>query len=236
MGSRLREAALDALAVLLPVECAGCGRADRMLCEPCAAQLSPALIAGVLADGTAVRSGLAYLDTARDVILAVKEQGATPLASALAPAFGAAITAAVALAAAGDVALCAVPSTRAADRRRGYRPVGILLAACGLRAEPAFAPALPHPAQKALSKADREANAAGTLRLGRSVEGRRFVLVDDVVTTGSTLQEAARVLRAGGAEVVSAATVAATPRVFASPFDTGSSGSDQFRDFRQDPD
>jgi predicted amidophosphoribosyltransferase len=149
-------------------------------------------------------------------MLALKEAGATPLARAFAPAFGAAITVAVGAAsgsADGGLVLCPVPTTRAADRRRGYRPVEVLLAACGLRGEPVFAAARPHPEQKALTKVDREANAAGTLRLRRPVAGRRFVLVDDVVTTGSTLLEACRVLRDGGAEVVAAATVAATPRL-----------------------
>jgi orotate phosphoribosyltransferase len=42
--------------------------------------------------------------------------------------------------------------------------------------------------------------------------GRRVIVVDDVVTTGASLAEAVRALRNGGAEVVAAVTVAATPR------------------------
>jgi predicted amidophosphoribosyltransferase len=42
--------------------------------------------------------------------------------------------------------------------------------------------------------------------------GRPALLVDDVVTSGATLGEAARALQDGGWYVVGAAVVAATPR------------------------
>jgi ComF family protein len=49
---------------------------------------------------------------------------------------------------------------------------------------------------------------AFTMRQSRDVRGRRLVLVDDVLTTGSTLDECARVLMAAGAASVRAVTVA----------------------------
>ncbi len=214
MKELLRTAALDALAVLLPVDCAGCGRADRTLCAPCREAVRPRVVRGVLPDGTAVYSGLEYRDRARRILLAFKEEGRTGVADPLATALAAAVVASVDAAPEGELELCAVPSSRSARRRRGFDPVRMLLARAGLRDAAVFASARPRRAQKSLSIDDRRSNLDGAFRLRRLVAGRRFVLVDDVVTTGATLVEAARILRDGGAEVVAAATVATTPRRF----------------------
>ena len=54
----------------------------------------------------------------------------------------------------------------------------------------------------------RSVRGAFALRPGRSIRGKRIVLIDDVLTTGATVEECARVLRRGGAEFVGVLTLA----------------------------
>jgi predicted amidophosphoribosyltransferase len=208
----LQAALLDAAALLLPVSCAGCGADDRALCGACAAALAPAPLRRELQDGTPVHAGLRYEGVVREVVVALKD-GRPGLARRLAPLLVAAVAAAGAGVGDGPPAeLCAVPSTGRARRRRGYDPVRRLLAGAGFRPAPVFRPARAHPAQKTLSRAERAAHLDGVFATRGPLDGRRLVLVDDVVTTGATLAAAAAALRAAGAEVVACAAVASTPR------------------------
>jgi predicted amidophosphoribosyltransferase len=123
-----------------------------------------------------------------------------------------------------DLALVPMPSSRRSRRARGHEPVRDLAraAASGLRRRGLPVVVLPVLRQSGwvadqagLSSTDRRRNLAGALavRTGwRScLDGRPVLLVDDVVTTGSTLTEARRVLVGAGAAVLGAATVASTP-------------------------
>lgn len=64
--------------------------------------------------------------------------------------------------------------------------------------------------QVGLSREERIENMRGAFRVSDAarVEGRNAVVIDDVMTTGTTLSECARVLKTAGAEKVWAATVA----------------------------
>ena len=55
-----RGAVLDALAVLLPVECAGCGADDRALCASCREELLPEVLSRLVSSDLRVWSGLEY--------------------------------------------------------------------------------------------------------------------------------------------------------------------------------
>ncbi|MBX7098775.1 MAG: ComF family protein [Myxococcaceae bacterium] len=62
------------------------------------------------------------------------------------------------------------------------------------------------------SEAARERNVEGAFAVGAPAEGRRVLLVDDVMTTGATVREASRVLRAAGAVEVHVLTLARAVR------------------------
>jgi len=212
----LAGAAREALALFVPVTCAGCGKPDAAVCDRCTAGMSGQVLRRDIAPGLPVWAGTEYTGVARRVLLALKNDGRTDAAAALARVLGAAIDAAVHGLAdenrLGIVELAALPSTRAAYRRRGYRPVDVLVRPTGLRMEHPFAWQRQPADQIGLGVEARQANLAGSLRAGRRASGRRFLLVDDVVTTGGTLREARRALTAAGGCVLGAAVVAATPR------------------------
>ena len=107
-----------------------------------------------------------------------------------------------------------VPLSRARLRQRGYDQAMLLASAAALALDDVAAETLckvrATEAQSGLGKNDasRRANVLSAYQVTDPalVEGRRVLLIDDIVTTGSTLSECARVLRtAGAADVVCAA-------------------------------
>lgn len=57
-----------------------------------------------------------------------------------------------------------------------------------------------YPEQKALSSLERQENIRGAFRCTEELRGKRIVIIDDIITTGSTMREGVRALRAGGAD------------------------------------
>ena len=113
--------------------------------------------------------------------------------------------------------LVPVPSTRAAAAARGGDHVLRLArragAATGRPAVRALTLCRAVADSAGLDTAQRAVNLAGAMAAARPVRsGAPAIVVDDITTTGATLREAQRALRAAGWTVRGAAVVAATPR------------------------
>ncbi len=107
-------------------------------------------------------------------------------------------------------AVAYIPATAKAVRRRGFDHAEAIAAAVAAGVEAPLVPALARAAaldQRALGRAERAANAAGSFAAVAPVSGR-VLLVDDVMTTGATLDAAAAVLLEAGAEAVRCAVLA----------------------------
>ncbi|UOV99922.1 phosphoribosyltransferase family protein [Agrococcus sp. SCSIO52902] len=204
IGGALREAA----SVLWPVACAGCGAPDVAVCAPCAALLTGDPVRGDV-DGVPLVAAAAYEGKVRMLVAACKEHGGRAESRAL----GAGLALAIAQAPAAP--LVRVPSSRAGLRRRGFDPVELVLRGAGLRAVPLRRVA-GGGAQKERSVDERASAAQGTLALPRRaaerLAGAAVVLVDDVVTSGATMREAVRAVRAAGCDAAAIAAVARVPR------------------------
>lgn len=218
----------DALAVLSPVTCSGCGALDRSVCPACHALLSPQP-RRVERPAIAAWAALEYAGPVAAVIGAFKDGGRTDAAEPLARSLHAAVAAAIADASvATPLEVCTIPSTAAASRARGYSPVDVLLGRCGIRSARVLRLARERADQAGLGAEARRANAAGGLVAAQDLAGRCFLLVDDVLTTGSTLAEATRALTAAGAATAAIAVLAETPLRY-SPASAGS--RERLRDF-----
>ncbi len=201
----VRESAQEALSFWLPIACAGCGALDVPLCAGCRAHLVARPVVRRLADGQRVLCALPFEGVVARSVRALKEQGRTGLARDLAPALAAVLDGVP-----SEVLVAPIPPRAAATRRRGYVVVDLLLRRAGRRPAHVLRLRRTPRDQRGLDREERRRNLDGALE-ARRVRGRPVLVVDDVLTTGATLQEALRALRAAGASEVRAVALAHTP-------------------------
>ncbi|MGL5866687.1 MAG: ComF family protein [Dermatophilaceae bacterium] len=224
-----------AVGLVLPGQCAGCGAPGAPLCGRCQAAVGRAVAPGLVprsAGAVPCWAGAVLEGPLRRLVSVHKDGGRRDVRPILAAPLAMAVLLALTrdpisrrmLAGGEPVRVVPVPAARRARYRRGDDPVSDLARAALRLAwrEPGvdLAAVLRHTRQVAdqagLGRSGRAANLAGALAVSAPsrpvVSGAVCLVVDDVVTTGATLAEAARALRAAGARHVVAAAVAATPR------------------------
>ncbi len=188
------------LDVLFPAQCAGCNAIGSGLCERCLPLYAPPLVRALptlrvyaLGDyaGALRRAVLALKDGRRDVAQALGERVSEMVAA--------------------PMLLVPVRTTAARRRVRGFDGVEYLARVAARRTGASVLCALEPlrgDAQRGRSGDERRAARDRFWCDAGLVRGRSVTLVDDVCTTGTTLEDCAAALRAAGAIVSQALVIA----------------------------
>jgi predicted amidophosphoribosyltransferase len=202
-GSQLCARCLDGLPRIAPPLCEYCGAPTAWpvrRCRECAGRR--------LAFATA-RAAVVYDDSVRSFVAAWKERGVRRLVETAA----ALVTATVAPPDAG--LLTYVPAVSDRSLRRGHDPPRRLAEAVGrdweLPVRALLRRSRPARPQRGLSRAERRRNVAGAFVAAAGVP-THIVLVDDVFTSGATVNAGASALRKAGARRVEVVTFARVVR------------------------
>ena len=190
--------------LLFTPRCLGCQTIGRHICHTCLTQLSPRQFElpesklHVWAAGT-------YEGWLRDAIVRLKT-GSRGQVFGLARLLSEQLP--------DNCRIVSVPTSRQKVKERGFDSMALMCRQITqLRSDITYAPVLrlhrPVRDQVGLSAAERRANLNGAV-VSKMLLSGSFVVVDDVVTTGSTVQECARALRLAGAKKVSAISVCAS--------------------------
>ena len=200
------------LDLVFPPKCVFCGTiletSAEKICPDCAKQLPRWSNERVKKSEflPQIAAALYYEDSVRESVHRYKFAGRSHYASA----YGALLAMAVSAQLTEHFdTLSYVPLSRKRLRQRGYDQARLLAEELGrhfdMEVQTLLVKLRDVPAQSSMkTSAERRANISGCYALAEGVDvtGKRILLVDDVLTTGATLSEAARILRMSGAAAV----------------------------------
>lgn len=203
---------LDAVA---PLHCAGCDEVTHTpICATCVAALRDLPLPRPVDTGSVhVLAGFTFEGLVREVLHRGKFQGNRAALDTLARLTADRLRLGSRR---GPDAVVAVPLGRRRRRQRGYNQAEVV---AGAIAEASAAPLLSGlrreretQAQASRDEADRRVNVAGAFAWrGAELSGARIWVVDDVLTTGATIDAAAAAVHEAGAAVVGGVVVAYVP-------------------------
>lgn len=195
--------------LFFPVRCISCSALGIKLCSQCRKSWIPHIYRTRLAGNHPldIYSAVLYSNIGKKILLAAKEENLILADTLIEESLRAAISYVLNHQRVDFVV--PIPSRKSAARSRGRQFVhDIAVEACKDFSLPVF-DILSHTRkirdQSSLNSQQRIENLAGAL-MAKSHYSGRALLLDDLVTTGATLQEAARALRARGIEVSASVT------------------------------
>lgn len=220
--------AVSAADLILGARCPGCEGPALGLCRSCGMSMrpdprvawptpTPPVLRGP--DVTPIAAGV-NAGVLRAALIAWKEQGRFGLTGPLAHLLASSV---VELAPVGTpIVLVPVPTSRRSKRSRGSDVVDelaresariLMRIGVDVRVEQALTYARRTADQSGLDSSARVANLSGAFRLRRGAlrVAAIVIVIDDILTTGATVGEAARVLTAADRRPIGVAVVAATP-------------------------
>ena len=214
VNDRLDRLQRDLLDFFFPRHCPFCGRivGKELLCGACEKALPYCREVRTGSFGRCA-APLYYEGAVREAILAFKFKGKLEVLDC----FGSLMAQTAAEAFSGEFdAVTWAPVSRKRLRQRGYDQARLLCASLCVdwHVEPqeTLRKVRDNPAQSGMEDAAaRRANVLGVYEAVKpaDIAGKRFLLVDDIITTGATLGECVRVLKAAGAADVVCLTLAA---------------------------
>jgi predicted amidophosphoribosyltransferase len=192
--------------VLFPKRCPVCGAVGAAPCDRCARTLGRATSAISVAGLASCRPAFVYDEGVRTLLLALKYRNRRDALAYLAGEIAAVVEIEP------DVVTW-VPTTTARRRDRGFDQAELLARATGRRIGVPVRPLLRRVDGRAQTGRDAQGRREGpAFTARRRAVGDSVVLVDDIGTTGATLEAAGVVLGNAGWAEIHARTVAWTPR------------------------
>ena len=195
--------------LIFPVRCLGCGALGLEICSQCRRFWQPRIYRSHSSRKPhfPIYSSIPYSPIAGKVLLAAKEHGIQRADELMVSELSHSLS--LCLQEQGIGFLVPIPSRKSVARLRGRQFINGLAREIGSGARVPTFEILTHTRavkdQSKLDAKERLENLDGALTSLRYRSGKA-IIVDDLVTTGVTLQEAARALRAAGIEVSAAIT------------------------------
>jgi predicted amidophosphoribosyltransferase len=195
--------------IIFPSRCLGCGQLGLEICSLCRKNWHPHIYRqwSQQLPTFPIYSAVTYSPIAGKVLLAAKENNLVIADQLIYKALGHSLT--FALREIGGDFLIPIPSRRSVARSRGRQFIAALTyqlsAETGLPAYENLEHTRRVRDQSSLDAKSRFHNLDGSMKSLNFLSGKAIV-IDDLVTTGATLQEAVRALRDRGIEVAAAVT------------------------------